>query len=84
MISIEKRQDNEEVVLTFDEEGGLYLISIINKLLKHQHDSHEHLYTKTWGGNELSEEVNYSDSTIVNMLTLFCLADDKQENSNNK
>jgi outer membrane protein assembly factor BamE (lipoprotein component of BamABCDE complex) len=77
MISIGKRKDNEEIVLSFDKEGGKYLIKQIESMLEGKIDSHEHLYTKEWAGTELSSEINFQDSTISNMFTLYFLANDK-------
>jgi uncharacterized protein YrzB (UPF0473 family) len=49
MITIEKKNDNE-VVISLDEQGGEELISILTRLVKTKEVSHEHLYTKEWGG----------------------------------
>lgn len=75
MISVEKRKDNEEIVLSFDKNGAEYLLKIIKNMIKEKVDTAEHLYTKEWAGNELSSDVNFQDGTLVNMLTLFYLSD---------
>lgn len=76
MLSVEKRKDNEEIVLSFDKDGAQRLIKLIESMLEKDVDTDEHLYTKEWAGGDLASKTNFQDATLANMLTLFFLSDD--------
>ena len=67
MITIE--QNDFQVNIIMDEEGARKLIKLLDGLLN-KLDTHYHLMTPSFGGNELSEKTIIEGETLINMLRL--------------
>ena len=44
------------------------LIKIIENVIKH--NSHDHLMTPSWAGNELAEETQGNNTQLINKVTI--------------
>ena len=67
MITIE--QNKFEVNIIMDEDGAEKLIKMLTGLIN-KSDTHYHLMTPAFGGDELSEKTVVEGDTIINMLRL--------------
>jgi len=60
---------NGEIIIQVNKDGALNLITYLSNLLESK-DTHYHLMTPSWGGNELSEELILPNSLLVNQVRL--------------
>lgn len=72
LLTFEKSQDGESLDIHLDEQGLDDLLAYLTRLRDGSTNlpRHEHLMTPSWGGNELSEELQGSASTIVHSVTI--------------
>jgi uncharacterized protein YrzB (UPF0473 family) len=68
MITVEY-DEKGEVIIVFDKNGGESLIKKINGLIE-ERDTHYHLMTEEWSGNELSSKAFNSNNKLINMVRL--------------
>jgi hypothetical protein len=75
-LTIEK--ESEDVIHIHANKKGLqFLKSEIEYLLSSDSNNHTHLFTESWGGSELTEELPHSNQTnIVHHIKLFKWNDD--------
>jgi len=72
ILTFELVPDGDELEIHFDQQGLLFLIGELQKLAESKHElpRHNHLMTPSWGGHELTEEKQCSNSTLINKVTL--------------
>ena len=68
MITIEY-DEKYEVTMIVDEAGAKELSQLFNLLARHK-ETHFHLMTPTFAGNELSESKYNENNILINMLRL--------------
>jgi len=61
---------DSELNIYCDEEGLSLLIKKLEILKGQKSQSHEHLMTPSWSGNELTEEVQDINNFILNKVTI--------------
>ena len=71
MLSFELLKDNDEIEIHATKEGLEFLKIQIEMILKMEQNEHIHLITESWGGKELTEELQNNEGTIINKVTLF-------------
>lgn len=71
ILTIEK-EDEEVIHIHANKEGLLFLKQEIERLLSSDTPDHTHLFTESWGGNELTERLPHNNKTeIINHLKIF-------------
>lgn len=70
LLTFEISKDGSTVDIHGDSAGLNYLAQIITRVAKS--GEHDHLMTESWGGNELSEEKQSENCTIINKVTIHC------------
>lgn len=68
MITIEY-DEKYEVTIIVDDAGAIELSELFNDLAHHK-ETHFHLMTPSFAGNELSESKFNKNNTLINMLRL--------------
>lgn len=68
LLSFELSKNKDELDIHLNEEGLSRLIELLLRFKKHGYQ-HEHMMTPSWGGNELSEEQQALDSSLLNKVT---------------
>lgn len=70
MLTFELKGAGTQLEIHGDEAGLAELVVVLQRLLKTGHVGHDHLATPSWGGNELSENVQGPQNVIVNAVTI--------------
>jgi hypothetical protein len=70
MLTFELTADASQLDVHADEAGIRLLINELHRLLETATDDHFHLMTPGWGGQELSEDRQSADSSLVNKVTV--------------
>ena len=68
LLTFEMSDDKTEIEIHGDKEGLIYLVGLIEKVIKY--NTHDHLMTPSWAGNELSEEAKGKNTHIINKVTI--------------
>jgi hypothetical protein len=68
LLTFEISRDCDEIEIHGDEKGLGHLIELITKVLEYR--QHDHWMTPSWGGDELSEELQNPENKIINKVTL--------------
>ncbi|WP_316357967.1 Imm32 family immunity protein [Candidatus Neptunichlamydia sp. REUL1] len=71
LLTFESDTKNELIEVHCDQKGLEKLKCIIDSLLLTDAPDHVHLMTKSWGGNELSDEQQSPENTIANHVKIF-------------
>lgn len=73
LFTVEYDKKGEMVGIHLNNIGIDQLILTLQQLKKSTGNEHSHLMTKAWGGDELSDELQNSDSNIqlINHLKIF-------------
>lgn len=71
LLTFEWDADNEVLEIHGNEKGLEKLENIIKSLMAKADRDHIHLMTKNWGGNELSDDKQCSENTLINHVKLF-------------
>lgn len=74
MINIEFDKKGELKIL-IDADGANKLREYLTKLIEKK-DTHYHLMTPSWGGNDLDEEIIDKNSELVNQVLIQLIPDD--------
>jgi hypothetical protein len=69
LLTVEIMPDDNEVIIVGDEEGLTLLAATVQKVLKGR--DHEHLFSPSWAGNELSETQQIPGSALSYKLTIY-------------
>ena len=67
LLTFELSKTGDELEVHFDRKGLIALRKVLDRIEKGE--GHEHLLTAAWGGHELSEEKQESNSTLLNKVT---------------
>ena len=71
LLTIEK-VDDDEIYIHANKKGLQLLKQEIENLLSKDSTDHTHLFTESWGGNELTEKLPHVTKTgIINHLKIF-------------
>jgi len=68
LLTFEISKDGDELNVHCDDIGLEKLLLVLSRLKGNA--QHEHLMTPSWGGNELSEELQSEDSQLLNKVTI--------------
>ena len=74
LLTFEVSEEGEQLFVHADPEGLRILSSTLNQLVAHAVTSpqtHLHLMTESWGGDELTEEPQASDTRLIHKVTLY-------------
>lgn len=66
----DKNSDSPEIEIYCDKEGISILIAELEKLNSSIGPSHLHLATPSWAGRELTENLQGSDTELINQVTI--------------
>lgn len=66
----DKNSDSPEIEIYCDKEGISILIAELEKLKSSTGPSHLHLATPSWAGHELTENLQGSDTELINQVTI--------------
>jgi hypothetical protein len=82
LLTIEYDSEDEILEMHLDKEGAKLLLNKIQMLLEKDENSHEHLMTDTWGGNELTSEKQnlLPNITLLNHLKIIYWKESYLEN----
>jgi hypothetical protein len=69
LLSFEYDSDGEKLEIHANEKGLIYLKEQIEMLLEHKQGIH--LMTPSWGGEELTEEKQGKDNTLIHHVKIF-------------
>lgn len=77
MLTFELHQDPKGNMLTIhgSAEGLEFLANTLLRLVKNTKDghfNHEHLMTEEWGGSELTSELQFDESELLNHVKVYC------------
>ena len=73
LLSVEYQPNLEELDIMCDSDGLDLLIEKLNKLK--QHGGHAHLMTPSWAGNELTEDRQTDNGTLINHVRVVLRPD---------
>lgn len=71
LLTFEWDSDNEVLEIHGNEKGLEKLKDIIDSLMTKTNNDHIHLMTKSWGGDELSDDRQCSENVLINHVKLF-------------
>jgi len=72
VLTFETPKDGEEIEIHGNEEGIRGLCDVLQRLLKSGKSEHDHLFTPSWGGHELTEQKQGSGTDkVVNKVTIY-------------
>ena len=73
MLTFEIGKDGDVVEIHGDTSGLGGLRDTINRILDSgERNSHEHLMSSSWGGNELTEDNQGADSRLIHHVKIYC------------
>jgi len=61
-----------ELKILVDRDGAITLISYLNKLIEGK-DTHYHMFTPSWGGYDLDEELLDTNCELINQVLIQML-----------
>lgn len=70
MLSVEYSEQRQEVAICFDREGLKILMKSLERLGSKPTSDHDHLMVPSWGGHELSEDVQGEGNKLIPHLRL--------------
>lgn len=68
ILTFEISNDSQEIEIHGNVEGLTRLVNIIENVIKNQ--THNHLMTPSWAGNELSEELQGKNTKLINKVSI--------------
>ncbi len=68
ILTFEISNDYQEIEIHGNKEGLTRLMKIIENVIKNQ--THDHLMTASWAGNELTEEVQGENTKLINKVSI--------------
>lgn len=71
LLSFELSHDKNEIEIHANDAGLSFLLEALNQLAANPSDEHIHLMTPKWGGNELSDDLQNTDNTVINHARIF-------------
>jgi len=70
-LTFEISQDDDVVEIHVDREGIKALINKLELLQRIEGNEHEHLMTASWGGSELTEDLQGRSNKLVHHVKMF-------------
>lgn len=71
LLTFEWDSENEVLEIHGNKKGLEKLKDIIDSLLTKTNNDHTHLMTKGWGGDELTDDKQCSENSIINHVKIF-------------
>ncbi|KNF08178.1 hypothetical protein CLPU_9c00740 [Gottschalkia purinilytica] len=71
LLTFEISDDRNELEIHATKEGLQLLKEEIDILINAADNDHVHLFTPSWGGEDLTEELQNKDDLLINKVTLF-------------
>lgn len=71
MLTFEIDNNGKSIEVHGNEEGLRFLIVTKQKLVSMDKQDHLHLMTPSWGGNELTDDMQGKDNELVDMVKVF-------------
>jgi hypothetical protein len=71
LLTFEWDSGNEVLEIHGNKKGLEKLKDIIDSLLAKPNNDHTHLMTKSWGGEELSDDKQCAENVLINHVKLF-------------
>ena len=68
VLTFEISNDYQEIEIHGNVEGLTRLMNVIRGVIENQ--THEHLMTPSWSGNELTEEIQGENTKIINKVSI--------------
>jgi len=74
LLTFEVSEDGEQLFVHADPQGLRILTSTLRQLVAHAATSpqtHTHLMSESWGGDELTEEPQANDTRLIHKVTIY-------------
>ena len=73
MLTFELNKDGDQLEIHVDSAGMDRLIAALQRVAATK--NHEHMATPSWGGTELSEELQSQGSALINSVSIYMWPD---------
>ena len=71
ILTFELVKDSDAIEIHVNREGLSSLIEVLQRFSDHKNSDHEHLMTPSWGGKELTENLQGQENKLINHVKIF-------------
>ncbi|MEX2282348.1 MAG: Imm32 family immunity protein [Gemmatimonadota bacterium] len=83
-LSVELTTDGDQLEIHGDKAALLRLVETIERLLAAAKNDHVHMFTPSWGGDQLSSEPQNDTNRVLNKVTIYYWSDTEASSGRSK